>query len=153
MLNVIGPGQNGTAFIPSDKKKPLMMKLFDENKFNLIASDTISLHRTLPDFRPEQCADLFYPQKLPKTSVIIIFHNEAWSLLLRTIWSVVDRSPRELIEEIILVDDASTVDALKKPLDNYINSIPVQVKIIRSKHREGLIRARLIGAKSAKVRL
>ena len=48
-----------------------------------------------------------YPSNLPTTSVIVIFHNEAWSALLRTVHSVLARSPPQFLHEIILVDDAS----------------------------------------------
>lgn len=53
------------------------------------------------------CKSKSYSNKLPTTSIVIVFHNEAWTTLLRTIWSVINRSPRPLLKEIILVDDAS----------------------------------------------
>ena len=46
-------------------------------------------------------------------SVIIIYFNEALSTLLRNVVSVINSSPPELLGEVVLVDDNSTLDSLK----------------------------------------
>lgn len=89
-----------------------------------------------------RCSSKTYLSKLPKTSIVIVFHNEAWTTLLRTIHSVINRSPNELVEEIILVDDASEHDHLGQKLEEYVARLPVPIKVLRSKERVGLIRAR-----------
>nr|XP_022303329.1 polypeptide N-acetylgalactosaminyltransferase 5-like isoform X2 [Crassostrea virginica] len=143
------PGEGGKAVvIDKDKLSPEEKKKFDDgwqkNAFNQYASDMISLHRTLPDVRDPECKDLKYKDKLPDTSVVVCFHNEAWSVLLRTVHSIIDRSPPHLLKEIILVDDFSDMDHLKQPLEEYVAKLE-KVKVVRTKKREGLIRARLLG--------
>lgn len=141
----------GEGFAATDEEKASVSELMKKHNYNLFASEHISLHRKLPDLRYDACKNLIYPEKLPTTSIIIIFHNEAWSTLLRTVWGIIERTPRELIEEIILVDDNSDWPILKRPLDDYIELLPIKIKIIRTTKRNGLIRARLIGAEIAKV--
>lgn len=71
---------------------------------------------------------------------------------MRAVWSVLNRTPEELLEEIILVDDFSDKPHMKMVLQDYIaTQLPPKVRLIRTEKREGLIRARVIGAESAKV--
>ena len=54
------------------------------------------------------CKHKKYLAKLPNVSVVIPFHNEHWTTLLRSAVSVLSRSPKHLIHEILLVDDFSS---------------------------------------------
>ncbi|PIK54079.1 putative polypeptide N-acetylgalactosaminyltransferase 13 [Apostichopus japonicus] len=85
---------------------------------------------------------------LPTTTVIMTYCEEAWSTLLRSVHSVINRSPPELLEEIILIDDFSERDYLKQPVDEYMSKFP-KVKVIHLKERHGLVRARMVGAAMA----
>lgn len=146
-----GPGEMGKAvIIPKEREKEKKEK-FQINQFNLLASEMISLNRSLKDVRMAGCKTKRYPpaEDLPPTSVVIVFHNEAWSTLLRTVHSIINRSPRRLITEILLVDDASERDFLGAELEEYVSKLPVSVRVLRQKTRTGLIRARLRGASEA----
>lgn len=124
-----------------------------EYQINIVASDKVPLNRTLPDFRNPSCLNVGYPKILPSASIVMAVHNEARSILLRTIWSVMNRTPDELLEEIILIDDYSEKLHMKDELDDYVaENWSNKVKIVRTEQREGLVRARIIGAEKAQVK-
>ncbi|KAJ3586624.1 hypothetical protein NHX12_013020 [Muraenolepis orangiensis] len=117
--------------------------------FNQFASDRISLSRSLgEDTRPPECLEQKFRRcpPLPTTSVIIVFHNEAWSTLLRTVYSVLHTSPASLLTEIIMVDDAKH---LHSKLDEFVRQLKI-VRVLRQRERKGLITARLLGASEAR---
>lgn len=148
-----GPGEMGRPVVLKNltkEQQKLVTVGWENNAFNQYVSDIISLNRSLPDVRDPICKGVRYPnvRELPKTSVIICFHNEAWSVLLRTVHSILNRSPRRLIKEIILVDDFSNKPHLGQQLEDYVRPLRV-VKVVRAAKREGLIRARLLGAEAA----
>ncbi|KAH8385342.1 hypothetical protein KR200_000407 [Drosophila serrata] len=118
--------------------------------FQAVVSDLISVNRSLPDVRPRRCNKVKYQKKLPNATVVIAFHNEHLSVLLRSIHSLVNRSPPELLGEIILVDDASNLADLGQKLDDYVaQTFGKIVILVRLSERSGLIKARMVGAKKA----
>lgn len=117
--------------------------------FNLLISDRLGFERNVPDVRHELCQLKHYPKSFPRASVVICFYNEAWSVLLRTVYTVIRRTPKHLLHEIILVDDFSDYKNLGSELDEFLSGNLPQVRLVRAKQRQGLIRARIIGADSA----
>uniref|UniRef100_A0A182QBU4 Polypeptide N-acetylgalactosaminyltransferase n=1 Tax=Anopheles farauti TaxID=69004 RepID=A0A182QBU4_9DIPT len=140
--------------------------------YNQFVSDLISVRRQMPDVRDGWCLSdgkVARGAVLPPVSVVIVFHDEALSVLLRTVHSVLNRTPPELIREILLVDDwsssgkccpfailsfameygnPSTVQ-LKTFLDDYYLPYDDKVRILRTPQRLGLIQGRIFGARRA----
>ncbi|KAM9664866.1 polypeptide N-acetylgalactosaminyltransferase 5 [Trichechus inunguis] len=142
------PGQFGRPVVVPHGKEKEAKRRWKEGNFNVYLSDLIPVDRAIEDTRPAGCAEQLVHNNLPTTSVIMCFVDEVWSTLLRSVHSVLNRSPPHLIKEILLVDDFSTKDYLKDNLDRYMSQFP-KVRILRLKERHGLIRARLAGAQNA----
>ena len=117
-----------------------------------------------------RCKRWIYPdvQYLPTAAVILVFYDEGFSVLLRTVHSVINTSPKELLKEIILIDDGSSdrqflhspstsflystsfiLESLMEPLEKYIARWNGLVKLFRTGKRVGLIEARTLGAQKS----
>ncbi|XP_013189806.2 polypeptide N-acetylgalactosaminyltransferase 3 isoform X1 [Amyelois transitella] len=146
---VAGAGEGGRPVQISQRELITAKELFSLHSYNIVVGDKISINRSLPDMRSESCRSVEYDiNNLPTATVIIVFHNEAWSTLMRTVMSVILRSPEQLIKQIILVDDASERAYLGKELEDAIADFP-KVHLLRNSKRTGLVGARLLGAKAA----
>ncbi|XP_047119103.1 N-acetylgalactosaminyltransferase 7 isoform X1 [Schistocerca piceifrons] len=145
-----GAGEGGHPHFVRDDRQNDAQQSLSEYGMNMACSDEISLDRTIPDTRLPECKRWDYPEDLPRTSVIIVFHNEGWSTLMRTVHSVINRTPPQFLEEILLVDDFSDKEDLKTKLEEYITKFDGKVRLVRNKEREGLIRTRSFGAQEAR---
>ncbi|CAF3858812.1 unnamed protein product [Rotaria sp. Silwood2] len=144
------PGENGQGVSLTAEESKNLDAVMKKEFFNLRASDKISLWRSIPDTRDSLCKSVEYPYDLPTTSVIIVFKNERWSPVLRTVYSVLNRSPKHLLKEVILVDDQSDIEEMGQRLDDYCEEhFGELVRVLRSPTRLGLIKAKNYGAKNA----
>ncbi|XP_020513681.2 N-acetylgalactosaminyltransferase 7-like [Labrus bergylta] len=144
-----GPGEGAKPFVLGPEYKDAVQASVKEFGFNMVASDMISLDRSISDIRHEECKYWHYDDRLLTSSVVIVFHNEGWSTLMRTVHSVIKRTPRIYLAEIVMIDDFSNKAHLKERLEEYIKQWNGLVKLFRNEKREGLIQARSIGAKKA----
>lgn len=144
-------GENGKAVMTTEKEQLNISAILEKYRLNIVASDIVPLNRMVPDSRPPGCKTIKYSNDLPKTSIIIPFYDEWPSVLIRTVYSIINRTPRHLLQEIILVDDNSRLVELKSLLDKYIDKKFPRglVKLIRNPTREGLIKARIKGWKQS----
>ncbi|XP_036066216.1 probable polypeptide N-acetylgalactosaminyltransferase 8 [Oryzias melastigma] len=119
----------------SEEDQEEAQTLFQRFGYNAFLSDRLPLSREIPDTRPPRCAERKYPEELPSLSVVLIYLDEALSIIKRAIRSIMDKTPARLLTEIILVDDHSSNEDLMQKLDDYISLIheerPGLVKKVR----------------------
>ena len=146
-------GQCGNPIILTKEEQELVPQNIKTFGFNLIASDKVDINREPKDLRYPECKNWHYPEpnKLKKAIVVIVFYNEGFSPVMRTVHTVIKQSPPELLSRVVLVDDGSVRDHLQQPLVDYINSTFPDGKVVlfRNERRMGLITARSTGGMHA----
>ncbi|XP_078738443.1 polypeptide N-acetylgalactosaminyltransferase 18-like [Lampetra fluviatilis] len=166
--SVKGPVCKGSQWVP-DPETPLFkewgkeLSVWQKRKacarflaygYNAYLSDRLPLDRDVPDNRPPGCSTKKYPSELPALSVVLIFYNEAVSILLRAVTSAVRNTPRHLLNEVILVDDCSSHRDLQQQFNAQIEELDsrypeVSIRIVRHAARRGLSAARVTGVRAA----
>ncbi len=96
-------------------------------------SESVPLDRNVSDSRHPRCREVRYNISLPSCSVIFPFFNEPISTILRSVHSVLNRTPPRLLKEIILVDDGSNASWLRDGfLEDYVKLLPKTTLVGRS---------------------
>ncbi|XP_032312284.1 putative polypeptide N-acetylgalactosaminyltransferase 13 isoform X2 [Drosophila ananassae] len=118
-------------------------------QYSLHISDSLGAFRGLPTTSHESYT--LPESSQAKVSVVISFHNEARSMLLRTIVSLIRRTPEEYLHELIIVDDksqdATLLDDLKRWLGRvFATQSRLGLIFLTNQERRGLIWSRNRGA-------
>ncbi|KAK0155113.1 putative polypeptide N-acetylgalactosaminyltransferase 8 [Merluccius polli] len=138
------PAKKGKTFFPdsalfknwggenlSEDEQKEAQCLFEKYGYNVFLSDRIPLNRPLPETKDSRCLKKTYPKDLPSIGVVLIYLNEALSILKRAIRN-----------------------NLKQDFDMYIKTIEDQnpgLLMTRVRHSKqlGLTTARISGWKAA----
>lgn len=135
------------GIIRNEQDKLIKDQGYQAHAFNVLISERIGNQRNIPDTRHPLCKIQKYSPNLPSASIIICFYNEHMQTLLRTVFSILERTNDKHIKEILLVDDFSSNGDIKFTLLKIVmEKLPSKVKLIRTPVRQGLIRARMYGA-------
>ncbi|RWS11020.1 polypeptide N-acetylgalactosaminyltransferase 11-like protein [Dinothrombium tinctorium] len=151
-LNAVTSDILNLAIIRDADELKIRKEGYRKYAFNVLVSERIGFHRIIPDTRHSLCKKQTYSPLniLPSASVIICFYNEHFTTLMRTVFSVIERSPEPLLHEIILVNDFSDNSEFEDKMEKFVESnFDGKVKLLKTPERFGLIRARIYAAHHA----
>ncbi|KAK8388591.1 hypothetical protein O3P69_020529 [Scylla paramamosain] len=139
-------GVDAAGYLSGGRTRDREHDPYAQHAFNVRVANSLQPDRPIPDTRHPRCRGLdFDEEELNTLSVVVTFHNEARSTLLRTLVSILNRTPQDLLEDIVLVDDASD-----DPSDGLLLAGLPKVRLVRNEQRQGLARSRVRGADSSK---
>ena len=104
--------------------------------------------KKIPDARSMRCQSHSYTDDHPVT-IIITFYDYQFYDLKTTVASVLHNTRHDLIGEIIIVDDGSTLDYIREESKTYAEKIKM-VKLLRMSQKVGQARARTRAIEEAK---
>ena len=136
----IDPNDIGLVRNPEDKK--ILDEGYKKFAYNSLVSSRLGFFRDLNDTRHKHCLGKSFPESLPTVSVIICFYNEDFSTLMRSVFSVIRRSPPHLLKEVFLINDNSEDKEIVEKIRSEVeqNLELSVVKLVTPKERLGLIR-------------
>lgn len=116
------------------------------------AADTSHLIDTrikmIKDLRAKHCQKLIYSMK-EKASLVIDFNDYQFYDLKNTMQSILNQNYDQLLEEIIVVDDGSTLDYIRQDAEKYIKTVP-KARLVQFTTQQGTLKARIAAMKEVK---
>ena len=108
-------------------------------------------HGLLPASKPLRdikCLELLDKMHNVSVTVIISYKNELLFLLYRTLTTIVERTPSNLLLEIILIDDGSDTDDSEE-ISEYCSVVGIPVRMMRNDVSVGIANSRYKGIRAA----
>ncbi len=103
--------------------------------------------KKIPDTRPAQCKEVTY-KTTRKVTIIVDFFDYQFYDLKTTLGSVLQYTPTEIIHEILVIDDGSTLEYIKQDSKAFVDKIR-KAKILRLPNKVSIGRARMEAVKQA----
>uniref|UniRef100_A0A1A9UI08 Uncharacterized protein n=1 Tax=Glossina austeni TaxID=7395 RepID=A0A1A9UI08_GLOAU len=122
--------------------------------FNSLLTDSSPLDRAPPDLGRSSivwqritcfasCKTQSHHPTMSNASVVITYDNALKSVLLRSLYNLIERTPNYLLDEIILV---GYFDDISFDIENYLaNQLMHEAKVLHLKDRQGLIKVCIEG--------
>ena len=119
-----------------------------ERRFQMADPGHDSRLKNIPDTRRRGCKDAF-DNINTKVSIVLTFHEFKYYDMKTTVNSILLNTDLDLVEEIIVIDDFTSQEFIRKDVDVF-STVAEKVRLIRLNERQGEIASLMRGFKEAK---